>query len=446
MRYSGIGGQAVLEGVMMRNGDKYAVAVRKPDKSIASEVNEYHGISKKYKVFKLPLLRGVVNFAESIYIGMKALNFSSSFYDEEEKEKTAGKKDNLLSVITVAVSIILAVGVFMLLPYGLSLLFAKYMDSPILLTVIEGVIRLVVLVGYIVGISFVSDIHRVYMYHGAEHKVINCVESGLPLTVSNVRRMTRKHLRCGTSFILDVVFLSVIFFMFVRVEHVALRLLLRVLLVPAIAAVAYEFIMLAGKSENPLIKVLSAPGLWFQGLTTREPDDGMIEVAIVSVEAVFDWKTFLKESVSNKDKEQDKEKNKKESGTESEKAKEDGTDKIMETSVKNESKKNDKKNGIKDNSFEKEAEKVEEKLAEGEKQEKVNKDNLAEKASEENNVENRKRIKNGKADKHTGKTIEGMVAVEAEEENDEILNALDRFFNESKTDEKKKSTVSKNDL
>lgn len=302
MKYSGIGGQAVLEGVMMRNKDKYAVAVRKPNEKIEIKVSHFQSISSKYSFLKLPLLRGVVNFVESLFIGMKALSFSSELFEaEEEKGKRKvdssknEKKDGFMTGLVVAFSIMMAIAVFMILPYGLSLLFQKFIESNIILTIIEGAIRFVILVAYMVGISFLPDIKRVYMYHGAEHKAINCVEEGFPLTVDNVRKMTRKHLRCGTSFIINVIILSIILFMFIRVENIILRLVLRIVLVPIIAAFAYEFLRLAGTSSHPFVKILSIPGLWFQGLTTREPDNKMIEVAIASIEAVFDWRGFLEE-------------------------------------------------------------------------------------------------------------------------------------------------------
>lgn len=298
MKYSGIGGQAVLEGVMMRNKDSYAVAVRKPDKEIEVKVEEFQSISTKHKLLGLPFLRGVVNFVESLYIGMKALSFSAELFEEDEKEKKIEKKETkepYVTALVVTLSIAMAILVFMILPYGISLLFQKLTTSSIALTAIEGVIRFLILVMYMVGISIFPDIKRVYMYHGAEHKAINCIEEGLPLTVANVRRMTRKHLRCGTSFIINVIILSVILFMFIRVEHLILRLLFRILLIPVIAAVAYEFLRIAGTSRHPIVMILSIPGLWFQSLTTKEPEDAMIEVAIKSVEAVFDWQAFLEE-------------------------------------------------------------------------------------------------------------------------------------------------------
>lgn len=309
MKYSGIGGQAVLEGVMMRNKDRYAVSVRKADRKIETKVTEFKSIGDKYPILKLPLLRGIVNFVESLYIGMSALSYSASFLeDETEVKQLSSKKEKFYTALTVTASIFLAIGLFMVLPYLLSLLFRKVIESELLLTVLEGVFRLIFLVLYMVGIALESSIKRLYMYHGAEHKAINCVEEGHSLTVSNVRKMTRRHKRCGTSFIIDVVILSIILFMFIRVENAVLRLVYRIILVPVIAAFAYEFLRIAGSSEHPLVKFLSIPGFWFQGLTTKEPDDEMIEVAIASVEAVFDWKAFQGKSKGKEEKSKKSEK------------------------------------------------------------------------------------------------------------------------------------------
>ena len=188
---------------------------------------------------------------------------------------------------------ILALVIFMLLPYGLSLFFKKWIASPTLLALIEGVIRVVIFFIYIVAITCMEDIKRVYMYHGAEHKCINCVEHGLDLNVENVKKSSRFHKRCGTSFLFLVVFISILFFACIRTDSAIWRFSLRILLVPVIAGVAYEFLRLAGRSENAFVNLLSKPGLWFQKFTTKEPDEDMIEVAIASVEAVFDWKPYV---------------------------------------------------------------------------------------------------------------------------------------------------------
>ena len=313
MRYSGIGGQAVMEGVMMKNQDKYAVAVRKPDKEIEVMVSEYTGIIKNQKLKNMPIIRGVLNFIDSMVLGMQTLTYSASFFEDEEDAKKAAKKANMTSEElaeqekrdkkkedaamggTVALSIVLAVGIFMMLPYFISSFFQKYIESRLLLGLLEGVIRLTIFISYVGLISLMEDIKRVYMYHGAEHKCINCIESGMDLTVENVRKSSRLHKRCGTSFLLIVMIISILFFMMIRVDSAILKVVLRLLLIPVIAGVSYEFIRLAGRSDNCFVNVLSKPGLWLQKITTREPDDDMIEVAIKSVEAVFDWKTYVEE-------------------------------------------------------------------------------------------------------------------------------------------------------
>ena len=300
---SGIGGQAVLEGVMMKNRDRYAVAVRKPDGEIEVEKGHCQSLRDKYFVCDLPIIRGVVTFVESLVLGMKSLTDSSKYYEDEEEENRQQMDDaakerheKIETTFTVILSIVLAVGIFMVLPFFISELLKSIIKSAKVLAVIEGIIRIILFIGYVFAISFVEDIKRVFMYHGAEHKTINCVEHMLPLTVENVRKQSREHKRCGTSFIFIVLFISIIFFIFIRVDNMWLKVLYRIVLVPVIAGVSYEFIRLAGKSENALVNILSKPGMMLQKLTTKEPDDSMIEVAIASVEAVFDWKKFQEDS------------------------------------------------------------------------------------------------------------------------------------------------------
>lgn len=303
MKPSGIGGQAVLEGIMMKNKSQYSVAVRKADGEIEVHTSVYEGIGARHGWTQLPLIRGVVNFIDSLVLGMETLTFSAGFFEEEEEEepgalekfltKAFGEKaEKVVMGCTVAFSIVMAVAIFMILPYFISGFFRKYIVSNTLLAVVEGIIRLGIFVLYVVLISSMKDIRRVYMYHGAEHKCINCVERGRELNVKNVRRSSRYHARCGTSFLFIVMIISIIFFMFIRVEEPALRVIVRILLIPVIAGVSYEFIRLAGRSENKLVQLLSLPGKWMQKLTTKEPDDDMIEVAIAAVEAVFDWRAF----------------------------------------------------------------------------------------------------------------------------------------------------------
>ena len=295
MRNSGIGGQAVIEGIMMRNQDRYSIGVRKPDKSIEVKVEDYKSFIPCKTLTKIPFVRGVFNFIDSMVIGMKTLTYSASFYeDEEDAGKPKDEKSEALMMGgTVALSIVLAIGIFMLLPYFAASLFRRLTDSALVISVLEGVLRLVIFLGYIALISRMEDIQRVFQYHGAEHKCINCIEHGMELNVENVQKSSRLHRRCGTSFLLIVMVVSIIFFLFIRVNSPLLRVVVRILLVPVIAGVSYEFIRLAGKSENPVVLTMSKPGLWLQKLTTREPEDDMVEVAIAAVEAVFDWRKFL---------------------------------------------------------------------------------------------------------------------------------------------------------
>ena len=302
-QYSGIGGQAVLEGVMMKNQSKYAVAVRKPDGEIDIQVEEYKGVCADKAFVKLPLIRGVFAFIDSLILGMKVTMHSASFYEEEEgtaqdtaKKASGSKSEDIMMGVTVVLSVIIAVALFMLLPFWLSDLLGKYIRNASLVAILEGVFRILIFVGYIVAISLMKDIRRLYMYHGAEHKCINCIERGRPLNVRDVMRSSRQHKRCGTSFLLFVVLVSVIVFFFIRVDNMALKLVLRLLLIPVIAGISYELIRLAGRCDNILIRILSAPGMWMQRLTTKEPDEEMVKVAIASVEAVFDWKAYLIET------------------------------------------------------------------------------------------------------------------------------------------------------
>ena len=300
MKYSGIGGQAVIEGVMMKNKDHYAVAVRKPDGNIEVKKEEFKGISSKCKLFRVPFIRGIFSFIDSLTLGMSTLTYSASFYEEEEdtKKTEQGKKksDTVFNVITIMISVILAVGIFMVVPFYLSQLLEKVISSKTLIIFLEGVIRLLIFIIYIVLISFMKDIKRVYMYHGAEHKCINCIEHGMPLTVDNVRISSKEHKRCGTSFMLLVMCISILILMLVRFDSRILRLVARIVLIPVIAGISFELLRLAGTKENVFTNIISKPGLLLQRLTTKEPDDSMIEVGIASVEAVFDWKSYLKEN------------------------------------------------------------------------------------------------------------------------------------------------------
>ena len=253
-----------------------------------------------------PIIRGVVSFIDSLVTGISTINYSASFYDDpEEQKKTKAdeigkslfkdKFESVLMAFTVILSVFIAVGLFMLLPYFVSRLVKGYVASKTLLNFIEGLVRVAIFILYLLVISLMKDIKRTFMYHGAEHKCINCIENGARLTTENVMNSSRYHKRCGTSFLFIVMFISVVFFIFIRVDNTALQIVIRLLLVPVIAGVSYEFIRWAGKNDNGFTMVLSKPGMWLQKLTTREPDEDMVEVAIKAVEEVFDWKAFLEE-------------------------------------------------------------------------------------------------------------------------------------------------------
>ena len=301
-RYSGIGGQAVLEGVMMKNQEKYAVAVRKPNGEIAVELENYQGLLHGSKIKEIPFIRGIFNFIDSLVLGMKCLNYSASFYEEDEEEEklnkaadkvSGGHGEKLMTTLITVISLVFAIGIFVVLPFYLASLLKGYLHNESLMAIIEGVLRIIIFLLYVWGISAMQDIKRLYRYHGAEHKSINCIEKGRPLTVHNVMRSSRLHRRCGTSFIFFVLFVSIILFFFIRVDNPVEKVILRILLMPVIAGISYEIIRLAGRTDNIFIRIISAPGMWIQRMTTKEPDKGMIEVAIAAVEAVFDWKKYL---------------------------------------------------------------------------------------------------------------------------------------------------------
>ena len=294
-RYCGIGGQAVLEGIMMKNQDKYAVAVRKPNQEIEVKVDEYKSFCEGKKILSLPFIRGIFNFVDSMVLGIKTLMYSSEFYEEEEEvqEDTLADKavksvfkekaEDVLMGLTVLFSVFFSVALFIVLPYLISEFMKNSLEirSNTALSVVEGVVR-------------------TYMYHGAEHKCINCIEDGKELNVANVRTSSRLHRRCGTSFLFLVMFISIVAFILVSSLMPAdagklFKIVIRLLLIPVIAGISYEVLRLAGKNDSLIVRMISAPGMALQKLTTKEPDDSMIEVAISAVEAVFDWKQYLRE-------------------------------------------------------------------------------------------------------------------------------------------------------
>ena len=314
MKSSNIGGQAVMEGIMMRHKDKYSIAVRRPDNEIELKVEDYKCVFGNAKFLKYPLIRGVVSFVDSLVVGTKCLMYSAEIAgdeeDEEDKQKNAALSEEELAAkkakedkqfkwllyVTVAVSIVVSVAAFMLLPYALASLCRRVGASEFAVTIVEAFVKLALFMGYMLLISRMKDIQRTFMYHGAEHKCINCVEHGLPLTVDNVLASSRLHKRCGTSFLFLVMLVSIfLHFIFVLVPFYWVRLFGRLLMVPVVAGISFEIIQWAGRSDSKLADFFSKPGLAMQKLTTKEPTADMAEVAIRAVEAVFDWKAYLNE-------------------------------------------------------------------------------------------------------------------------------------------------------
>lgn len=310
-----IGGQAVMEGVMMRGPHKTAVAVRKPDGEIEKKIDE-NGTTKKSALLRLPIIRGCVSFIESLVIGIKALMWSAEFVDLEDEEETESKFDKWLEdklgdkikdvviYFSLAVSLVLSIGLFMILPNlissGLETLLkntAGLTGTPLYVTynITEGIVRIAIFLGYMILVSHMKEIRRVYEYHGAEHKTIACYEAGEELTVENVKKYTRFHPRCGTSFLLFVMVISIILFSFLPsfnstftgIVKVLMRVITRLALLPVVAGLSYEVIKLAGRSTNKCVCLLTKPGLWLQRLTTCEPDESQIEVAIESMTCVI---------------------------------------------------------------------------------------------------------------------------------------------------------------
>ena len=312
MKYSGIGGQAVIEGIMMKNKSDYATAVRRPDGEIEIQKGEYVSMTEKVKLCAMPFVRGVFSFVDSMVLGMRTLSVSAGFFEDDEDsepgrlelwlDKVFGEKvEKALMAFVMVFSVVMAIGIFMVLPLLIANVFRQFISSAMVMAVLEGCIRIGIFAAYIKLISRMEDIRRTFMYHGAEHKCINCIEHGMTLTVDHVRQSSKQHKRCGTSFLIIVMIISILFFMVIRVDTVWLRILSRILLIPVIAGVSYEFLRLAGRSDSAVVNLLSKPGMWMQNLTTAEPDDSMIEVAIAAVNAVFDWKAYLRENFPETD-------------------------------------------------------------------------------------------------------------------------------------------------
>ena len=316
MKSSGIGGQAVMEGIMMRNGDRYAVGVRKSNGEIVVKKDTYRGVAAKCRLFSLPFIRGFFSLIDSLVLGMKSLTFSADQFAEEEEEEEPGrfekwledkfgdKLEKAIMDLTMVISVLLAVLIFMVFPTLVSSWMRPVLGNGFWMALFEGVLRIAIFIAYVGLVSLMKDIRRTYMYHGAEHKCINCIEHGLDLTVDNVMKSSKEHKRCGTSFMLIVMVISILFFLVIRPENIWLKVLTRVILIPVISGVSYEFLRLAGSSDSKLVDLLSRPGLWLQGLTTKEPTPDMVEVAIQAVEAVFDWKKYLADNFPQKQGEQ----------------------------------------------------------------------------------------------------------------------------------------------
>ena len=307
MKYSGIGGQAVIEGIMMKNKQEYATAVRRPDGEIEVKKDRYVSMTEKVKLCALPFVRGVFSFIDSMVLGMRTLSFSASFFEDDEDSEPGGfelwldkmfgeKVEKILMASVMVFSFAMAIVIFMVLPLLIANVFRRFIASPTVMAILEGCIRIAIFVAYIKLISRMEDIRRTFMYHGAEHKCINCLEHGLTLNVEHVRQSSKQHKRCGTSFLIIVMVISILFFMVIRVDTVWLRIVSRIILIPVIAGVSYEFLRLAGRSDSWIVNLLSKPGLCLQKLTTQEPDEGMVQVAIAAVEAVFDWKKYLEDN------------------------------------------------------------------------------------------------------------------------------------------------------
>lgn len=310
MSQKNIGGQAVLEGVMLRDGESgnVAIANRLANGKIHITKKQTASVAKRNKFFKLPIIRGVVSFIDSLVVGFKTLmdsaevvggdvadEYKPSKFELFLSEKLHLKVDDVVMGVGVILGVCLALFLFTFIPTAVTGLFKHITDNGIILSIIEGVIKICIFIAYIVLVSCQKDIKRVFMYHGAEHKTINCYESGEDVTVENVRKKSRIHPRCGTSFIFYVMFVSILIFSFISWDKVALRMIYKILLLPVVAGISYEIIRFSGKSKSKVVRALSVPGMLLQRITTAEPDDEQIEIGIASL------KTLLGEYVENTD-------------------------------------------------------------------------------------------------------------------------------------------------
>lgn len=408
MKGSGMSGLAVLEGILVKNRSKYALAVRKPDDDIEVLTGRVDDITEKNTVFSLPFIRGIVSLVEMICLIVKNFSVSEKFYDKEEGGKIDSRETKeLLTVIAV---ISLAIGLFFALPYGISLSFYNVINSDIALTFIEGIMRLVLLVLYIFGISMLPEIKRVYMYLGALHKAMNCVDKGLPLTLSNVKKMNRRNYRCAVTFLTVVIALSILVFMFVRIDNIVLRIVIRLLTVPIVAGLTYEIMEIAARGKNSLADLLNLPAMLIQSVITAEPEDEMIEVAIESVSVVAESKEAAKEEEADVKGEIYKPLRAAKSG------------------IKRVSKGKAKRTGKSS-----EAKRDKKSVEAAQKEGSITLDKA--KPDKKNNAE----ISLAERAKQSLNVKEGIKTVKiSEDEDDEILNALNHFFNSKKEEEKKR--------
>lgn len=310
--YSGIGGQAVLDGIMMKNKTEYSLAVRMPDGSIKVEKNEYLSFSDKYKILSLPFIRGTFALIDSMKIGMKTITRSAELISNDDEiyeqskfekwvsEKLGDKAEKILMGIITIFSFAFALCLFMLVPAAIGSIFKRilpeFSSQKFVISFIEGMSRIIIFIMYIKMVSKMPEIRTTFEYHGSEHKCINCIESGLELNVENVMKSSKEHKRCGTSFIVFVMIISIFFFMFIPTSNIWQKFISRILLIPVVAGISYEVLRIMGCFDNKLVDILSRPGMWMQGLTTKEPNEKQVEVAIEAVSAVFDWKKFLKDN------------------------------------------------------------------------------------------------------------------------------------------------------
>ena len=283
-----VGGQAVIEGVMMRGPKDVATAVRDPNGRIQVETHPVSSIADRYPIFKKPMLRGTVSLVESLVLGLRSLSYSAKMAGDEDEQLTDKEMAG-----TIIFALVLASILFIAIPTGAAKFFHFITDDPVFLNLMEGFLRLAIFLAYIGGISRMKDIRRVFQYHGAEHKTIHCYEAGLPLTVANVQRFSRLHPRCGTNFLLIVMLVSIFVYAFLGWPSLIERIVSRILLLPVVAGISYELIRFAGRTTNPVALKLIKPGLWLQYLTTRPPQDDMVEVAIESLKAVLPAEDIL---------------------------------------------------------------------------------------------------------------------------------------------------------